>query len=439
MKRIHYLVFILFSLYLINVTFDRIKGGERSVIWSDSEGFYDYLPGLFIIKDYHKLPPGSIAPYYLGTVYPYNNSNGEFVNKFTCGVSYFELPFFGIGYFISKLKGADPNNYFSPIYCKAIAFGGILITLLGLLLLYKTLLNTSLGLNENKAFWTVLSVYFGTNLFHYSTKEMGMSHVYSFFLFCLLIYHLPKYFKKPDFLNNILLGGLLGWIVLIRPTNFILILLVFLYDVYSKQNLNDRIQFFVKNWRSICFIPVAGFAIIFPQLLYWKEMAGRWIFYSYADEGFKYWNNPKILAVLFDVQNGLLLYSPMVLLMMIGIFYGLKIKKYHSPAMLLIFILATYAFASWWAWWFGGAFGHRSYVEYYALLAIPLAGLINKVFSSPKRIVRISFQFLLIILMIYSIRLSYLYSSLGGPWDGADWRWNWEKYEWIMSYFFKIW
>jgi hypothetical protein len=77
-------------------------------------------------------------------------------------------------------------------------------------------------------------------------------------------------------------------------------------------------------------------------------------------------------------------------------------------------------------------------VEYYAILAIPLAGLIQKVFSSRKKIVRVSFQFLLIALMVYSVRLSYLYTSIGGPWDGADWRWNWEKYEWIMSYFFKI-
>lgn len=178
--------------------------------------------------------------------------------------------------------------------------------------------------------------------------------------------------------------------------------------------------------------------MLFPQLLYWKEMTGHWIYYSYADEGFKYWNKPKIMAVLFDVQNGLFLYSPLVLLMLVGVFYGLKIKKYHSPAMLLIFVMATYIFASWWAWWFGGAFGHRSYVEYYAILAIPLAGLIDKIFSLKNKYIRLSFQSLLIILMIYSVRLSYLYTSIGGPWDGADWRWNWEKYQWIMSYFFKI-
>lgn len=288
------------------------------------------------------------------------------------------------------------------------------------------------------AFWTVLSVFFGTNLFHYATKEMGMSHVYSFFLFALLIYQISKYFKKPSFLNSLFLGSIMGWIFLIRPTNIIVFLLVLLYEVYSIHDFRERIKFFIQSYKSVLLIVLSGFIILIPQLMYWKEMTGHWIYYSYTDEGFKYWNRPKIFAVLFDVQNGLFLYSPMVILMLIGIFYGLKHKKFHSPAMLLIFILATYIFASWWAWWFGGAFGHRSYVEYYAILAIPLAGLIQKVFSSPRLIVRISFQFLLILLMAYSVRLSYLYTSIGGPWDGADWRWNWEKYEWILSYFFKI-
>jgi len=84
---------------------------------------------------------------------------------------------------------------------------------------------------------------------------------------------------------------------------------------------------------------------------------------------------PKIPDVLFDVQNGLFLYSPLVLLMIVGIFLGLRKKNFQAPATLIIFSIATYMFASWWAWWFGGAFGPCCYVEYYALLAFPLAGL----------------------------------------------------------------
>lgn len=428
-KPLQLLFIVTAFLLLVMLAMDRISVNPRSVVWSDSEGYYVYLPGLFIIKDFHQLPPGSMWPYY--------NEKGEFVDKYTCGVAYFELPFFWIGYGISKLKGLDPKDYFSQTYTKAIAFGGLLISFLGLLILYKALVRWN-GFSETVTFWTILCVYLGTNLFHYSTKEMGISHVYSFFLFAVFLFHLPVWLKKSGVLNSILLGFIMGWIFLIRPTNVVIFLLLPLYDVYNITALKERLLLFVREFKALIIAGVAAFMMLIPQLMYWKEMTGKWIYYSYTDEGFKYWNQPKLAAVLFDVQNGLLLYSPLVILMLVGIFFGLKEKKYQAPTMLIIFMISTYLFASWWAWWFGGAFGHRSYVEYYALLALPLAGLIQRVFSTQKKWLRISFQALLILLMIYSVRLSYLYTSIGGPWDGADWRWNWEKYEWIMSHFFKI-
>jgi hypothetical protein len=40
--------------------------------------------------------------------------------------------------------------------------------------------------------------------------------------------------------------------------------------------------------------------------------------------------------------------------------------------------------------------------------------------------------------MYYGTRLSFLYTWLPGPWDGADWRWNFEKIKWVWSYLFKF-
>lgn len=429
MKMIIDLRIILLGILIILffITNDRIQSNPRSVIWSDAEGYYSYLPGLFILPDYHHLQAGSMWPKY--------NAQGEFVNKYSCGVAYFELPFFLLGQWISKQKGINTNDFFYPVYSKAIAFGGLLISFLGLILLGKLLLR---HFQQKTVFWVVPAVFLGTNLFHYTTKEMGISHVYSFFLFVALLYHLPAFFRKPGILNSVLLGIILGWIILIRPTNIIVSALLLGYDVYSWQDLKNRLLFFWTNKLVLLLAIVSAMIMFIPQLLYWKEMTGQWIYYSYTDEGFPYWNRPKIAAVLFDVQNGLLLYSPLVLLMLGGIVYGIMKRKYHGPVMAFVFLLATYIFASWWAWWFGGAFGHRSYVEYYALLAIPFAGLSAKLLHSHHRITKILYPSLLVVLMLYSVRLSYLYTSLPGPWDGADWRWNWEKYEWIMSHFFKI-
>ena len=419
----HYLV-VLFVL-MIPVMLSRIDYNPRSVIWSDAEGYYQYLPALLIIKDVHKLPPGSVWPQY--------NAQGEYVDKYTCGIAFFELPLFIAAYVFSYLAGIDKRDYYNPLYCRAMAMCGLSIAFLGLWFLRKTLLRlTSHGIT----FWVVCSVLFGTNFFYYATKEMSVSHVYSFFLFSLLMYHLPVFLKNPSRINSFLLGGILGWIVLIRPTNILVTILLLLYDVYSFGELKTRIQFYIRHYSSILWMVPAAFIFFIPQMLYWKEMTGHWLYYSYTEEGFIYWKQPKIAAVLFDVQNGLFLYSPLVLLMVTGILLGLFKKAFQAPAVLLIFSIATYLFASWWAWWFGGAFGHRCYVELYALLAIPLAGLYKHISLHWKPVFRVSFFTLVILLMIFSVRLSYLYTSIGGPWDGAEWRWGWDKYGWVLSHFF---
>ncbi|HEY3387188.1 MAG TPA: hypothetical protein VGK46_11805 [Saprospiraceae bacterium] len=419
----HYLL-ILFVL-LLPVMLARIKPNTRSVIWSDSEGYYQYLPALFILKDVHKLQAGSIWPYY--------NDKGEYVDKYTCGIAYFEWPFFLIARFVSSNLGHDPNDYVNPVYCNAIAIGGFCFAFFGLWILGKVLRR---HFSEGISMLVIVSILFGTNFFHYATREMSISHTYSFFLFALFLYILPAWIKKPNALKSFIIGVILGWIVLIRPTNALIGILILLYDVYSMADLKTRFKFLLTNVRQLIWMIPGLILIVFPQLLYWKEMTGHWFYYSYTQEGFTNWKNPKIAEVLFDVQNGLFLYSPLVLLMIIGIFVGLKKKAFQAPALLLIFCIATYVFASWWAWWFGGAFGHRCYVEYYALLAIPLAGLFQHITTHWKLPGRLAFFSFVFVLMIFSVRLSYLYTSIGGPWDGPDWRWNWEKYEWVLSHVF---
>ncbi len=417
----HYL--LLFFLLSIPLMLARINVNPRAVIWSDAEGYYQYLPAVFVIKDVHKLPPGSVWPYY--------NKQGEYVNKYTCGIAYFELPFFFAAYMLSKPLGYDPSEYFNPVYCRAMALCGLFFAFLGLFYMRKSLLRI---VSPFITFLVICSVFLGTNLFHYATKEMSISHVFSFLLFSLLIYMLPEYLKKQSTRNSLIIGALLGWIILIRPTNIIIAFLLLLYSVYTWNDLKDRVILLVRNIKSLLLMAIGSIFPFIPQLLYWKEMTGDWIYYSYTNEGFPYWNQPKIAAVLFDVQNGLFLYSPLVLLMIVGIFTNLNKKKFQAPVALLFFTVATYIFASWWAWWFGGAFGHRCYVEFYAILAFPLAGLYQQVFRSWRPIFKYSFFTLVVLLMAFSVRFSYLYSSAGGPWDGPEWRWNWEKYGEILRH-----
>jgi hypothetical protein len=94
--RNEFFAFLFFFLFLLIIMLDRIHVNPRMVIWSDSEGYYKYLPGLFILKDFHQLEAGSIWPYY--------NDKGEYIDKYTCGIAYFELPTFLVAHAIDQLK-----------------------------------------------------------------------------------------------------------------------------------------------------------------------------------------------------------------------------------------------------------------------------------------------------------------------------------------------
>ena len=421
--RHHYL--LVAFLLLLPVMNNRIRPNLRSVIWSDAEGYYMYLPAAFIIQDFHKVPEGSMNAR--------KNEQGEVVIKYTCGVSFFYLPFFAAAHAWTAWKGEDPNDYFNRHYLRAIAWCGFFFGFVGLYFLRRTLLRTY---SEKVTALTIFSILLGTNLFHYVTREMSISHSFSFCLFAFVAWLTPRFLSRMSWKNTLLLGAALGWVTLIRPTNLMLALFVLLFDVYSWKALKERVAALWSAWPKLLGAAAVAFLFFIPQMLYWHEMTGFWLRYSYEGEDFIYWNKPKIADVLFDVQNGLLLYSPIVLFALIGIGIGWRQKRHQAPAMTLIFVLATYIFASWWAWWFGGAFGHRCYVEFYALLALPMAGFYESVLKARPR-VRVPVLVLALFLIYYGVKMSFLYNQLPGPWDGWDWRWNWEKILWVWSYLFK--
>lgn len=399
----------------------RVEGNLRGVIWSDCEEFYAYLPGVFILKDVHKIPAGSMGPY--------QNAKGEMVLKSTYGVALFELPFFLAARPVARVRLQDGTDYTREPYGMAVALAGYFYTFLGLFFLQRAL---SRRYPRRTVFWTLLAVFAGTNLYHYATKEMGMSHVYSFCLLAFLVWQIPRFYEKPDWRNAMLLGGGLGWAILIRTTDALILFYVLLYNVYTWQDFKNRLAFYRPNRRALLIAAGTAFAFFIPQMWYWYEMNGQLILRT-GEEGHKFWNRPKLAAVLFDPQNGLFLYSPIVLIMVAGLVRSWRRREDSAPALTLIFILATYFFASWRAWWYGGAFGHRAFIDLYPLLALPFAGLVDGIFSWSRRWLQVLTLAGIAFLIWYSVAMSHLYTRIGGPWDGQDWRWNWKKMEMLWD------
>jgi hypothetical protein len=417
----HYLLLILaFAAYRAATLHARFFNG---IIWSDTEGYYLYLPAVFIHGGFEEIPVRTTAQYPI-----YEGTNKRFT-KYTCGVAIMQAPFFLAAHGAAIAQNQQLDGY-SPYYVRGIQLAALFYGFLGLFFLRRTLLRY---FDPWVVCFTLTGLYFGTNLFHYMVQEPGMSHVYTFFLFSLFIYLTPRFYKRPGIRIFFVMGLLLGLITLIRPTNLILLFYLLLFGIRSKEDINERLQFIKQHFLKLLIAPVGSLLFFLPQFFYWHYMSGHWLMYSYGDEGFINWNNPRIDMVLFHIKNGWLLFSPMAGLAILGCLVGCWKNKYDIATIFGILLASIYIFSSWWCWWFGGAFGHRSFVEFYALLAFPYAYLATIVFRGRFVLFKILFVLLWLVLIYYSYMLTV-------HWTGPHYEWyEWRQVmEWAMDFRFDI-
>ena len=409
-------IFLLLLLPLfIFLTFNKHSKDKSNsyhgVIWGDAAGYYVYNPMWFIYGNDAKKFPKDIVE---------NTGNGfslsienTIVTKYPSGVAILQAPFFLMSHLFAKPLGYEADG-FSRIYSYGLFFAGIVYCCLGLFFLSKFL---SRHFSPFISIVAPLLFFAGTNLFYYSIDAPGMSHVYSFFLFSVIIYLSPVITEKADLKNYILFSAFVVLAVLTRPTNILILFFPLLYAVNNKKDFTTRLKLFFTNKITILIALMLSAVIIIPQLKYWHHNTGSFITYSYGQENFSFFKKPKLLEVWFSTNNGLFTYSPLIFLSVLGIVLLIKNKNWSGYLYGGLFLLISYIFASWWCWWFGCAFGARSFVEYYALLIIPFCYLLEQAKSNKIT------QYLVIIAIVFccyiNLNMEYYYDGCfyGGTWD----------------------
>ena len=407
-------LFAALSLYSCSFNKERIGG----IIYSDMEGYYVYLPGVFIYPGFKDIPVKTKEHF---TV---DSNTHKLFTKYTYGVALLESPFFFMAHAGQLIFDTKAANGYADVYSGSVIVAGCFYCLLGLFLLFYTLKQK---FSSSISILTLIAVFGGSNLYYYTICQPDMSHVYSFFLFSLFVYLTPRILNSSNLKLWIAYGFVFGLIILIRPTNSILLLYPLLYGCYSPSAFMARVIFFLNRYKLILVAAFFTLIVFIPQLLYWKYLFGSFFYYSYRQEGFDYWKNPKIWKVLFDVQNGWLLYSPLMILAVLGVFINLKKRAAEALPTIIILCIATYLFASWWLWFFGGAFGHRCFVEFYAFLSFGLAGFLS--ISSRNRYFGLFTGLIICLCIYYNLRLTAVYD---GSWEGASW--TWDKFTWLVKH-----
>lgn len=377
------------------------KWNKKSVIDWDVTYYYCYLPATFIKKDLSlKFADEKNEYYTLNHQYlPIKLPNGNYVIKTSMGMAIMYLPFFAVAHLSANLFGYETDGFSEP-YQMMIQFSGLVYLVIGLFFLRRLLL---LYYSEKVTAITLFCVLFGSNLFYYASVHGAMSHTHTFCLACIFIWYGIKWLLKADLKTTIILGLLVGLIVLIRPINILFVLFLVFFGVTNLVGLKHRLFLFLRHIKFVFLMILLATLVFLPQMLYWKHITGHYFFNSYVGEQF-YFGNPHLLEGLFGFRKGWLLYSPIMIFSLIGMFMLFKNRKEFSWPVTVLFLIYTYVILSWWCWWYGGAYGMRAMIDIYPFLIICFAVFIHKMVSNKLVMSLLGFLVLINCFQMYQYR-----------------------------------
>ena len=345
------------------------------IISGDGKGYYAYLPAIFIYKDLQfKFIDQVEYQYYTGNPTPEKDfridHGGKVADKFFPGLAILWLPFFLFGHLMAWLQIVPMDGY-SPPYQYSIALSALLFLWLGARWLRKLLLLS--GANERTAAFITVAVTLGTNLLYYTVKAPSMTHVYSFALvtgFAYNIYKLFHDYQPKRFVKSLLL---LTLIILVRPSNGLVVLLVPFLAGSRAVFINIHRQVATEKYAMIRGFIQALVLLCIPFVL-WYVQTGKLVIYTYGQEKFSLLH-PHMLKILFSFNRGWFVYTPVALVSIAG-FIPLYKKTRFSFYLLACFLaLFVYIASCWWDWSYNSQCGQRVFIDIYIVTALMLLAL----------------------------------------------------------------
>jgi hypothetical protein len=386
----------------------------KGIIRSDGYGYYSYLPCVFIyhkfdydrvLKEEQKYNPAA----YCVTATVFQN---KVTDKCFPGVALLLAPFFLIGYLLSYLLGYGTGGY-EFLFQASVSIGALFYLALGLVFLRK--LMKELGISDFIIGLTIILIVFATNLFYYSTMEVSMSHVYSFGITAIFLFYAKKSIHDFRLKNLIWMIVTMSILLLICPTNmFSIAFIPFLAGNYK--DTSGFILNFFKN-KKVLILLFLGACILFIQFLVSYLQTGHFFVWSYPGESFDF-KHPHFLDILFSYRKGWFLYTPLMLVAVLGGLVALfRQNKFRFFCALFFFLFVTYVLSSWWSWWYGGGFSIRAFVDYYSIFALLLALFLNSMVSLW---LKFATGVLVFLCMWLNLIQTSQYIGLIIPYDGMD-------------------
>ena len=374
----------------------------------DVFGYYLYLPFTFIYSDlglnneniiheiidkYH-----NSATFYQAIKLP----AGNYVMKYSMGMSILYSPFFFLGHLYAKLS-SYPADGFSLPYQYAIFIGGQVFTVTGIIALRKVLIQF---FSDKITAITMAIIVLGTNYFYHSSfhGQNAMSHNFLFTTYAFIIWLTILWHRSQKLKYIIFLGIVCGLTILSRPSEIVCLAIPFFCGVCNKETVIKKFNLLVRQKKQVILFITILLIIGSFQFIYWKFFTGKFLFNSYganAGEGFEFLR-PYTLKVLFSFRKGWLIYTPVMIFSIIGLATLYRINRVIFYPLLIYFIANLYIVSSWSCWWYAQSFGQRALIQSYPVMAISL-GYFLVYLNDKKRNFKIIIYFVLLAFIVLNL------------------------------------
>ena len=421
------IVFGLLFLFLLFVSLNRHSKHPafdyHSEIFTDKAGYHVYLPAFFYYDMNGQKMPDDIEK---KTGLGFSIDGSKIVTKYPIGVALMEAPFFALAASIDYMSDVQDLKGYTTTHHKILSFSGAFYGILGLLFFFLIGRNFW-GLDSSRAYLLTFMVLGCSNLLYYITRDPGMSHLYSFMIFTGMIYvfHLCIHRQKVTKWNVILFLFLISMVVALRPLNLVFISFPIVYILFQFREKIPMLKFQKPLFGLLVGLGVALIPVVL-QLAYNQYAYGEFLADSYAQESFNRWDKLHLLEFWFGANNGVFVYIPILLLVVLWIIGQLRKQNYLSLLFVGYFLAISITYAAWWSPTLGCGFGHRGFTEHLAFFALPMAGLIR---SLKPQAIKIAW----VITLLIFILLFVAQYNFDDCWRG-DGAWDWMEFSGLFRF-----
>ena len=365
---------LIFLLCAATISVRVIRSPMHSAISWDVFGYYLYLPALFYhddlaLKDVQFAHDARNNYDLSNTLYQVHEMDGGHrVIQYTCGYAIISLPAFAAGHFIAGKTGQAQDGFSMP-YQQALVYWMLFICIIGLFFLQKILRHY---FDDSLAAILIALLLLATNYYEQVVHNLTTQHGLLFTIQAMLIWFIIQWNETRKGRYLIIISTLFGLGCLVRPTEGILGLLIFFW---GSNGLKSAFSNWFDIFRKHPWVMLGSAAIVMccamPQLIYWKVATGHFFTNSYANhgEGLDFLT-PHTWSFLFSFRKGWFVYTPIMLLAVVGLIRAYRTKRDFAWAAIIFFVINIYIASSWTTWWYAGSFSQRTMVQTYPLMMV---------------------------------------------------------------------